>query len=102
MLIEELMESKDLEEANMNFKEAFMLFALGRFFCPTTGEVPSGKMYNAIQILHSAQDYNWGQFILDFLLNGIKDYKKRTKDTKSKRSRNKGIGGCIFFLKVRC
>ncbi|KAK1378507.1 hypothetical protein POM88_025251 [Heracleum sosnowskyi] len=50
-LTSNLVKLKDLKEADISFKETFMLFTLGHFLCPTTSEIPYVKLYRAMSIL---------------------------------------------------
>lgn len=88
---------ENFKQADLDFKETFLLIALGNFFCPSTKIIPSGKLYKALSVVQSAKQYNWGKYILEWLLDSIKDYQIRTKD---RDRRNAGVGGSVYFVKV--
>lgn len=87
---------KSLKSPDLDFKETFLLLAFGHMYCPFIKDEPGQEIYKALAVLQSAHRYNWGKFILDFLLEGIREYQNNT----SKKGRGKGIAGCIYFLKV--
>lgn len=80
------------EVSPLVFKRAFILYVLGTFLCPTTSNKPSPKHYPAVVDVHHAKDYNWGKYVLDWMLHEITHYKKSTN--------SKSIGGCLLFLQV--
>lgn len=59
---------KSSEEADVSFKETFLLFVLGHFLCPNVKDVPSQKLYAALSILSDAPQYNWANFVLHWLV----------------------------------
>ena len=79
--------------AASNFKPTFLLLLLGCFLCPTTKDVASPRLMPAISVASSAKNYNWAQFILEWLATEVRKY-KRTK------GRGVSCGGCLFFLMV--
>lgn len=96
-LMDLISDLENFKQADLDFKETFLLIALGNFFCPSTKIIPSGKSYKALSVVQSAKQYNWGKYILEWLLDSIKDYQIRTK---GRDRRNAGVGGCVYFLKV--
>lgn len=70
---------KGFKNSDMNFKEIFFLLTFASFYCPTSKYVPCEKVFKAFPSLSSPQSYNWAKFILDFLVEEIKDYQVRAK-----------------------
>ena len=47
------------------FKQAFILYALSSFFCPTLEIAPSPKLLGAIVDVENVLKYNWSKLIFD-------------------------------------
>uniref|UniRef100_A0A5B7AMF6 Aminotransferase-like plant mobile domain-containing protein n=1 Tax=Davidia involucrata TaxID=16924 RepID=A0A5B7AMF6_DAVIN len=67
------------------------MYILGYFLCPTTKDELSPHLIPAISIASRANEYNWGSFVLNWLVKELRSYKKKNKG---------GIGGCLFFLMI--
>ncbi|WOH15257.1 hypothetical protein DCAR_0934794 [Daucus carota subsp. sativus] len=68
-----------LKKADLDFTETFMLYAFGHFYCSCTKDVPSQKLYNALSVVPSAREYNWGKFVCESLLEAITIKEEKVK-----------------------
>ncbi|KAJ1397665.1 hypothetical protein SESBI_31600 [Sesbania bispinosa] len=75
-----------------DFIRAFIMFVLATFLCPTSKDTPSSKLLPTIIDVKNPSTFNWGQLVLDWLVEEIKDFKKDWSKT--------SIGGCMYFLQM--
>ncbi|KAJ1389894.1 hypothetical protein SESBI_37901 [Sesbania bispinosa] len=81
-----------MKSGSSHFRRAFILFVLATFLCPTSKDTPSSKLLPTIIDVKNPTKFNWGQLVLDWLVEEIIVFKKDW----SKRS----IGGCMYFLQA--
>ncbi|KAI8554172.1 hypothetical protein RHMOL_Rhmol05G0078200 [Rhododendron molle] len=62
---------------NGRFHRAYMLFTLGCLLCPTTKEVAGNRLFPGVVAddLETLKTYKWPAFVLDWLVNEIRNYK---------------------------
>ncbi|XP_058223210.1 uncharacterized protein LOC131332918 [Rhododendron vialii] len=82
------------------FHRAYMLFTLGCLLCPTTKEVAGNRLFPGViaDDLETLKTYKWPAFVLDWLVNEIRNYKVRV--TKGRGRKAEGVGGSLFLLMV--
>ncbi|XP_058192092.1 uncharacterized protein LOC131309481 [Rhododendron vialii] len=82
------------------FHRAYMLFTLGCLLCPTTKEVAGNRLFPRViaDDLETLKTYKWPAFVLDWLVNEIRNYKVRV--TKGHGRKAEGVGGSLFLLMV--
>ncbi|XP_058189376.1 uncharacterized protein LOC131306962 [Rhododendron vialii] len=82
------------------FHRAYMLFTLGCLLCPTTKEVAGNRLFPGLiaDDLETLKTYKWPTFVLDWLVNEIRNYKVRV--TKGRGRKAEGVGGSLFLLMV--
>ncbi|KAJ1394552.1 hypothetical protein SESBI_34129 [Sesbania bispinosa] len=81
-----------MKSGSSHFRRAFILFVLATFLCSTSKDTHSSKLLPTIIDVKNPSDFNWGQLVLDWLVEEIIVFKKDV----SKRS----IGGCMYFLQM--
>ncbi|KAG5527869.1 hypothetical protein RHGRI_028709 [Rhododendron griersonianum] len=82
------------------FHRAYMLFTLACLLCPTTKEVAGNRLFPGVVAddLETLKTYKWPAFVLDWLVNEIRNYKDRA--TKGRGRKVEGVGGSLFLLMV--
>uniref|UniRef100_A0A5B7CD89 HMG box domain-containing protein n=1 Tax=Davidia involucrata TaxID=16924 RepID=A0A5B7CD89_DAVIN len=80
------------QESDEVFMQTYLLYLLGCFLCPTTCDQASPTLLNAISIASKANEYNWGSYVLKWLVQQVKSYKEKHNPG--------GTGGCLFFLMI--
>ncbi|KAG5552054.1 hypothetical protein RHGRI_010217 [Rhododendron griersonianum] len=82
------------------FHRAFMLFTLGCLLCPTTKEVVGSRLFPGVVAddLQTLKTYKWPAFVLDWLVNEIRNYKVRV--TNKSGGKAERVGGSLFLLMV--
>lgn len=73
------------------FKQSFLLYALGVLLCPTQSSKISPVH---LKVLHNAQNatiYDWSKYVFDWLV---------TCAIRFKHSKSRGYGGCAIFLMI--
>ena len=75
------------------FRRSFILYALAVLLCPTSQIGPAPKHLPCIVDVTNPAEYNWAQFVLDWLCEDIQSFKG---DGVGKKS----MGACIYFLMV--
>ncbi|KAG5551429.1 hypothetical protein RHGRI_009747 [Rhododendron griersonianum] len=83
-----------------SFHRAFMLFTLGCLLCPTTKEVVGSRLFPGVVAndLQTLKTYKWPAFVLDWLVNEIRNYKVRV--TNKSGGKAERVGGSLFLLMV--
>ncbi|KAG5513037.1 hypothetical protein RHGRI_038544 [Rhododendron griersonianum] len=83
-----------------SFHRAYMLFTLGCLLCPTTKEVVGSRLFPGVVAddLQTLKTYKWPAFVLDWLVNEIRNYKVRV--TNKSGGKAERIGGSMFLLMV--
>lgn len=79
------------EEDDDDFKVAFILYIMGAVLCPTSELGVNRRFLYALKDVSSVSELNWSQFVLDFLAEGIQNYKDKGR---------KVIRGCLLLLMV--
>ena len=77
------------------FRRSFILYALTVLLCPTSKNAPTPALLDAVADVSNPSQYNWGQLVLDWLINKIQEFR-------AARGLKKSLGGCMFFLMVCC
>ncbi|KAI8568793.1 hypothetical protein RHMOL_Rhmol02G0228000 [Rhododendron molle] len=82
------------------FHRAYMLFTLACLLCPTTKEVAGSRLFPGVvdDDLETIKTYKWPAFVLDWLVNEIRNYKVRGAKRRGKKQ--EGVGGSLFLLLV--
>ncbi|KAG5547961.1 hypothetical protein RHGRI_013599 [Rhododendron griersonianum] len=82
------------------FHRAFMLFTLGCLLCPTTKEVVGSRLFPGVVAddLQTLKTYKWPAFVLDWLVNEIRNYKVRVTNKSGEKAER--VGGSLFLLMV--
>ncbi|KAG5556930.1 hypothetical protein RHGRI_007238 [Rhododendron griersonianum] len=82
------------------FHRAFMLFTLGCLLCPTTKEVVGSRLFPGVVAddLETVKTYKWPAFVLDWLVNEIRNYKVRVTNKSGRKVER--VGGSLFLLMV--
>ncbi|KAI8543099.1 hypothetical protein RHMOL_Rhmol08G0191900 [Rhododendron molle] len=95
-------ENDEEEEGHTDgrFHRAYMLFTLGCLMCPTTKEVAGNRLIPAVVAgdLETLKTYKWLAFVLDWLVNEIRNYKVRA--TKGCGRKAEGVGSSLFLLMI--
>ncbi|KAG5562415.1 hypothetical protein RHGRI_005224 [Rhododendron griersonianum] len=83
-----------------SFHRAYMLFTLGCLLCPTTKEVVGSRLFPGVVAddLQTLKTYKWPAFVLDWLVNEIRNYKVRV--TNKSGGKAERVGGSLFLLMV--
>ncbi|CAL4999170.1 unnamed protein product [Urochloa decumbens] len=76
----------------------FIVVALHSFLCPNASLVPSYRYFGIFDDLENARNLDWSGYVLSWLIEHIKQYKK--KKAKSMRNAEGSLGGCIYYLAV--
>ncbi|CAL4930323.1 unnamed protein product [Urochloa decumbens] len=76
----------------------FIMVALHSFLCPNASIVPSYRYFGIFDDIENVRDFDWCGFVLSWLIEHIKQYKK--KKAKSINNSEGSLGGCIYFLAV--
>jgi len=78
------------------FRILFLRMACAVVLCPGTDDVGELGVYNLIatDIIDNLQNLNWAEFVLDWLMNGIKRWKER------QHIKNISLEGSLIFLIV--
>jgi len=77
-----------------HFRRSFILYALTVLLCPTSRYGPTSKHLASVVDVSNPRDYNWAQYVLDWLCEGIQSFQVHGEKKNS-------IGGCVYFLMVR-
>jgi len=82
------------------FQRAYMLFCLGCFLCPTQKDVVGSRLFPGVVTdeMETIKRYNWPEFVLNWLVEEIRNYKIRA--AKGPSSSAQGVGGALFILMV--
>ncbi|KAG5565499.1 hypothetical protein RHGRI_001404 [Rhododendron griersonianum] len=82
------------------FHRAYMLFTLGCLLCPTTKEVVGSRLFPGVVAddLETLKTYKWPAFVLDWLVNEIRNYKVRVTNKSGRKAER--VGGSLFLLMV--
>ncbi|KAI8560624.1 hypothetical protein RHMOL_Rhmol04G0272500 [Rhododendron molle] len=82
------------------FQRAYMLYALGCLLCPITKEVARNRLFSGVvdNNIEGLKAYTWLFFVLDWLINEIRNYKIRASKGRGRSA--EGVGGSLFVLKV--
>ncbi|KAI8566379.1 hypothetical protein RHMOL_Rhmol02G0036000 [Rhododendron molle] len=82
------------------FHRAYMLFTLACLLCPTTKEVAGSRLFPGVvdDDLETIKTYKWPAFVLDWLVNEIRNYKVRGAKRRGKKQ--EGVCGSLFLLLV--
>ncbi|CAL4975410.1 unnamed protein product [Urochloa decumbens] len=76
----------------------FIVVALHSFLCPNASIVPSYRYFGIFDDIENVRDFDWCGFVLSWLIEHIKQYKK--KKAKSINNSEGSLGGCIYYLAV--
>lgn len=77
----------------IEFKQLFLLYALGVLLCPTQSSKISPMHLKVLHAAAEAQKYNWCQYVLDWLVGCSRRFK-------SSQSKCGGYGGCAIFFMI--
>ncbi|KAI8567878.1 hypothetical protein RHMOL_Rhmol02G0155500 [Rhododendron molle] len=82
------------------FHRAYMLFTLACLLCPTTKEVAGSRLFPGVvdDDLETIKTYKWPAFVLDWLVNEIRNYKVRVAKRRGKKQ--EGVGSSLFLLLI--
>ncbi|KAI9077677.1 hypothetical protein K1719_040364 [Acacia pycnantha] len=84
-----------------NFEYLFVLFTLGTLLAPSASIFVSDCMLKIVTLTKDALgEFDWSSFILEELSQQIHKFNKDSH--KSKATKRKTVGGCIYFLMLFC
>ncbi|KAA8546150.1 hypothetical protein F0562_020956 [Nyssa sinensis] len=83
-------------ESREVFMQSYLLYILGCFLCPTMNDEASSLVFPAISIASKAREYDWASYVLKWLVDQLKSYKKKILQGGT----TSGTGGCLFFLMI--
>ncbi|XP_058216823.1 uncharacterized protein LOC131327698 [Rhododendron vialii] len=86
------------KKADVKFQTSYVLFVFSCFLCPTTKDVATTKFYPAVHNLLQTPTYAWAEFVLDWLVNEIAKYKKRSGKVGDGKKDSVGVAGCVLLL----
>ncbi|KAI8538283.1 hypothetical protein RHMOL_Rhmol09G0090300 [Rhododendron molle] len=84
--------------ADAKFQTSYVLFVLSSLLCPRTKDVASMKFYPTVYDLTKISSYAWPQFVLDWLVKVIMQFKKRDIKDVDKKKDGPGVSGCVLLL----
>ncbi|KAI9121829.1 hypothetical protein K1719_007219 [Acacia pycnantha] len=85
------------EKLDENFEYLFVLFTLGTLLAPSASIYVSDRMLKVVTLTRDALgEFDWSSFILEELSQQIHEFNKDSH--KSKGSKRKTVGGCVYFL----
>ena len=82
---------EELKEDSDKFRRLFVLFAVGRFLCPTMKATVNASLLHMLLDVSSLGGGNWAKFVFDSIITGVKHYKAKQQVY---------VSGCIFVLMV--
>ncbi|KAI9086929.1 hypothetical protein K1719_031090 [Acacia pycnantha] len=84
-----------------NFEYLFVLFTLGTLLAPSASILVSDRMLKVVTLTKDALgEFDWSSFILEELSQQIHKFNKHSH--KSKATKRKTVGGCVYFLMLFC
>lgn len=92
--IEAVVIQEEVDE--LEFKRAFLMYALNEVLCPTTCHRLSVKLVPAATLFREASEYDWCSLVLDHLMYYLLKFAK----TFHAQGYAPGCGGCTMFLAV--
>jgi len=88
------------KEENLSDEDVFICFiivTLNTFSCPNSSVTPSYKHFGNFSDVGKAKDFYWSGYVLNWLLESIKVFKKAKS---SKANEPTTLGGCLYYLGV--
>ena len=80
---------KEDRECENDFKFRFVLFVLGALLCPIMKLFLKRSFSHLVEDIDSIKKMNWVEFVLAYLVHGIKEFK---------RKKQSGVCCCLFFF----
>lgn len=87
--------------ADNKFRVGFMLFAIATVLCPNANaDRISWRYLLALKRIENVSQQQWGQFCFQYLLDGVRSYKKEMRSYERYGGRQPWTPGCLLFLQL--